>query len=188
MTTELTGPSGVSEETKTNVFDASEPRPTMGWIVTGAIALGIALGMVVLLFFHELGHAIPVLLAGGRSRIVIGSDDGWTVPLGSLRVTVGLDGPTSIFLYGSTYWDGVEPTRVRALGLLGGPLVSVTAILVLGGLSVLDLAEPLAAVVGYLLVSELFRAVFTIVPMTYSFGRYSGTTSDGKKLLQLLRS
>jgi hypothetical protein len=160
----------------------------MEWVVTGASALGIAVGAIVLLLLHELGHAIPVLLAGGRSRIVIGSDDGTTVTLGSLQITVGIDGPISLFLYGYTYWDGVDSKRVRALGLLGGPLVSVTAVLVLGALTFLDIAEPLATVVGYLLPFELFRAIFTIVPMTYSVGEYSGTTSDGKKFLQLLRS
>jgi hypothetical protein len=153
-----------------------------------AVFLAIPVGILALLVAHELGHAVPVLLAGGSVYVSIGSDTGWTVTFGRLTVTAGYDGLWSLFTYGTIQWSGVDSTRVRAAGIVGGPLVTLGAIVALGVVLVRGIEEPLFWVVANLLLSECYRAYKTVLPRTYASGPYEGMPSDGKRLLDLLRS
>lgn len=156
-------------------------------LTTAALLAALPAGMWALLGCHELGHALPVLAAGGRAHVTIGSPDGRTVTAGRLSVTVGYDGLKRFFTYGTVHWDDVDSTFVRAVGILGGPLVSLTAIGALA-LALRRGADGLAfLVLANLLLGESLRAYHTIVPKTYSSGPYEGSPSDGKRFLQLIR-
>lgn len=67
-----------------------------------AVFCWIPVGVLGLLVCHELGPALPVLLAGGRPHITIGSDEGRTVRFGRLSITGGLDGLWRLFTYGGS--------------------------------------------------------------------------------------
>lgn len=157
-------------------------------LATIAVLCALPVGLVGLLVAHELGHAIPVLVAGGRAHVTIGSHDGRTCHLGRLSVTVGVDGLRSLFTYGRIDWTDVDSTAVQAASIAGGPIASLTAIAVLGSLLLGGVDGLLFWVLAQLLVSESMRALQTIVPKTYSRGAYSGMDSDGKRLCRLLRS
>ena len=160
----------------------------MDWTVGVALLVGLPAAMYSELFAHELGHAVPILLAGGRAHVTVGNPDGRTVGLGRLKVTAGVDGLKNTFLYGYVDWADVESRRLRALGLVCGPLVTVT-LLIATGVLLLDRPDGLLSdVLLFLFLWLLNRSFYTIVPRTYSGGPYDGTTSDGRKLLELLRS
>lgn len=153
-----------------------------------AVLCVIPVGSLGLLFCHELGHAIPVLLAGGRADITVGSHEGWTATVGRLSVTVGMDGLWSLFTYGYIEWSGVDSRSVLIASILGGPFVTVSAVVILGVALLRGADGPWFWVLGNLLVSESYRASQTILPKTYSQGPYEGLPSDGQRLRQLLRS
>lgn len=145
---------------------------------TLAVLCLLPTGLVGLLFWHELGHALPVLAAGGRARITIGSDDGRTVEVGRLSVTAGLSGFGSLFRYGRIHWFDIDSTTVQALSIAGGPVASLTAIAVLGFLLLGGVGGLLFWMLANLLVSETIRAYQTIRPKTYSRG---GVQRDGQR-------
>lgn len=156
-------------------------------VPSAVVFLAIPVGILGLLVAHELGHAVPVLLAGGSAHVTIGSDSGRTVTLGRLTVTAGYERLWTLFTYGTIRWSDVDSTRVRAASILGGPLVTLTAI---GGLSAVlfrGVEEPLFWVVTNLLVSECYRAYTTLRPRTYASGPYQGMPSDGKRFLDVIR-
>jgi hypothetical protein len=157
-------------------------------IASVAVFVAIPVGVLALLVAHELGHAVPVLLAGGSVHVSIGSDTGQTVTLGRLTVTAGYAGLWALLTYGTVEWSGVTSTRVRAAGIVGGPLVTLGAILGLTAVLRRGLPEPLFWVAANLLLSECYRAYKTVLPRTYSSGPYEGIPSDGKRLLDVLRA
>lgn len=160
----------------------------VAWVSGVAILAGLPLVMLLELFLHELGHAVPVLLAGGRAHITIGSHDGRTTTVGPLTVTVGTDGLKNTFRYGSIDWRGVESRYINALGIVGGPLVTLLLMLGTVALLIRGVDGVVYGALLFLLFWLLNRAYYTIVPTTYSGGPYGGTASDGKRLLELLRS
>jgi len=148
----------------------------------------IPVGILGLLVAHELGHALPVLLAGGRAHVTVGSRDGRTATLGRFSVTVGAPGLRRLLTYGEIAWSGVDSNRVRAAAILGGPAVTASAIGVLGLVLSGGVDGPSFWVVANLLVGESYRLYQTAVPKTYSRGPYEGMPSDGKRFLRLVRS
>lgn len=64
----------------------------MEWVVSVALLIVLPVALFTELFVHELGHAVPVLLVGGRAHITVGNPDGWTIKLGRLKITAGIDG------------------------------------------------------------------------------------------------
>jgi len=153
-----------------------------------ALLAGVA-GIFVALFCHEFAHSVPVLLAGGRVSISVGSDTGRTVSLGPVTITAGVDGVWNTLHYGYYEYQETHSKRVRALSALAGPLVTVVIASLLG-VALLDhgTSGPVSFVLEILLISELYRAVVTAVPMTYSREPYAGLPSDGKRFLQIVRS
>lgn len=156
----------------------------------GSVVLYVAIpaGVFGLLFWHELGHALPILLTGGRAHIIIGSRDGRTVTLGRLVITVGIDGLWSFFTYGTIQWSEVNSESIQGMAILGGPLATAGAIGALSFGLLRGVDGPLRGVLVYFLVIEGYRIYQTVVPKTYSRGPYEGLPSDGKRFLQLIQS
>ncbi|WP_135364943.1 hypothetical protein [Halosimplex halophilum] len=154
-----------------------------------ALAVPVALaGAVAALFLHEAAHAAPVLLAGGSAHVSIGSASGRTVRLGPLTVTAGFDGVRKLVAYGYCDREGTRSKRVRAVSIAAGPAVTVLLAASLGLVAFRAGDGPASFCLTAVFYSELFRAVQTVVPRTYSRGAYAGLDSDGKQLLTLLRS
>lgn len=157
------------------------------WYATAAVVgLGGAfLGLVV----HEVAHAVPTLLAGHGAHVTIGSDSGRTVRLGRLSFTVGYDGPRKLLVYGHYWPDGSPSPRVQVASTAAGPLATVAMVVIVGGVLYRGgVPEPVRWGLAYVFASDAYRAVLTIVPTTYSRGPYAGEESDGKRILQLVRS
>lgn len=151
--------------------------------VVGAVA-GSVLGLVL----HELAHAAPLVLAGGSVRVTIGSDSGRTIHVGPLTITVGVDGVRTFMQYGYYEPNRRHSLRVRAVSIVSGPLMTVGIVSVLGVMLYRGVGEPLFFVLTFVFFNELYRAIQTIVPKTYSRGPYRGMQSDGKRFLKLVRS
>lgn len=153
------------------------------------VIAGGALGIVVALFLHELAHAVPILLDGGRVSITIGSEDGRTVGLGPLTATFGIDGFWKTLQFGYYEPRDDHSRFVRATSTLAGPLVTIAIVASLG-IALLSLGGdgPLGFVGRMVFLGELMRAIYTAVPMTYSNGPYAGWPSDGKRFLDIVRS
>lgn len=160
----------------------------MDWVVGIALVALLPVALFAELFLHELGHAVPVLLAGGYAHITVGNPDGRTITFDRLKITAGTDGIKKTFLYGTVDWGTVDSTRVRVLGIIGGPVVTLALVLTTGTLLLSGLNGVLYLVVQFLFVWLLGRAYYTIVPRTYSGGPYDGTISDGRRLMELLQS
>ncbi|WP_123535762.1 hypothetical protein [Halosimplex salinum] len=161
----------------------------MGGVILYVLAVPAAVaGVVVALFLHEAAHSVPILLAGGCVHVSIGSDSGRTARLGPLTVTVGFDGVRKLLTYGYFEWEGTHSKRVRALSFAAGPAMTVLVVATLGAMVFRDGTGPLSVCLTAIFYSELVRAVATIVPRTYSGGAYDGLDSDGKQLLDLVRS
>lgn len=158
-------------------------------VVYAIPVLGLCLALPAALFLHELGHAIPIVATDGRAHIVIGSSDGWTRVIGPIRVTVGTEGIWSPLYYGYCSWEGVRSRPVRAIGLLAGPGMTLLVVAATGvATSVVERESLRFAVVG-LFYNQAFLAIITLFPMKYPswWGLYAGRSSDGHKLLSLLR-
>ncbi|WP_436908784.1 hypothetical protein [Halosimplex marinum] len=146
-----------------------------------------AVGIVLALFLHEAAHAAPILLAGDSAHISIGSDSGRTGRLGPLALTVGFDGVRKALTYGYFEWEGTPSKRVRAVSFAAGPAMTLLVVAILGTVVFRDGNGPLSVCLTAVFYSELYRAVVTIVPRTYSGGPYAGLDSDGKQFLELVR-
>lgn len=149
---------------------------------------GAMVGIVIALFVHEAAHAVPILLAGGSAHITMGSDSGRTVEYGPLTVTVGVDSVWTLLLYGRCAAEEEQSKRVRLLSVLSGPAVTVVIVSLLGIVLYRGVDGPLSFGLTAIFYGELFRAIQTIVPKTYSYGPYSGMTSDGKRFLEVVRA
>jgi len=175
----------VTDRFKTSTMNVS----CMIGVLPYALAVPAAVaGIVAGLFLHEVAHAAPVLFAGGSAHVTVGSDSGRTVRVGPLTVTAGFDGVRKLLSYGYFQWDGTPSKRVRALSLAAGPSVTILLAASLGLVAVRDGDGPVSFCLTAVFYSELFRAVQTAVPRTYSRGAYAGLDSDGKQLLDLVRS
>lgn len=154
--------------------------------VDGHALVGVLLTIPIAVFLHEVGHALPVIAAGGRAEICIGDTVGRSIRLGALTVTVGFP---VVSAYGRCRWDGVDSRTVRQLTHLGGPamtaLVAVGVVVALGAVRFDVGRTTLQWVLSY----QVAALLVTLMPIEYPswWGRYGGSTSDGYKFLQTLR-
>jgi hypothetical protein len=160
----------------------------MAALVWYAVACVGGVGAAVLaLFAHELAHAVPILLAGGRAHVTVGDDEGRTANVGPLTVTVGFDRVATLLVYGYYEPSGVDSRAVHAVSTLAGPAVTV-AVVAAAVAALLSVEHgPLVLGIWFVLVSELRRGYYTLVPMTYSREPYAGDDSDMKRFLRLVR-
>lgn len=147
---------------------------------------GAMIGVVVALFLHEFAHAVPLLITGGSAHIIVGSDAGRTARLGPLTVTFGVDSVMKLMQYGHYEPNGSHSTRVHALSVLAGPFTTVLLVSLLGAVIYRGVSEPLLVGLTFIFFSELYRALQTVVPNTYSDGPYAGMKSDAKRFLQIV--
>lgn len=142
----------------------------------------------VLVFLHELGHAIVGLAAtDGAVRVEIGDEPERTLTLGRLTVAAApLSGGVGFCRYG-----GEMASRQRIAFSLAGPAVSLLVCLgafgLLRGVTMGPYAE-------FLLTGTVYGAgwqfLVTIVPIRYPTwfpGAYVGLPSDGRRALDALR-
>lgn len=158
-----------------------------GWYLA-ALFLGLA-GVWIALLVHEFAHAVPHLLAGRAVEITLGSDDGRTVRVGPLTLTVGTNGLWWTFGFGYFVPEAPGSRRIRAASFLLGPLASLSIVSAFG-LVLLEIGTsgPRAFAVEMVCYSELIRTAMTAAPVTYRRGPYAGWDSDGKQFLRLVRS
>ena len=154
----------------------------------GLALLCAVFGVVVSLGVHEVAHAVPIVVAGGTAHVTIGSDSGRTAQFGPVTVTFGYDGVRQLMQYGHYEPTGVDSKRVHAVAIAAGPLATLAVITLLAVTLSHGVRGPAAFGLTFVLCSELYRAVQTIVPKTYANGPYAGVESDGKRLLRLIRS
>lgn len=154
---------------------------SVDWVALAAFLAAVPLAVLL----HELGHAIPALVAGGRAELVIGGTDGQSIRLGPLTLTLGYP---YVSAFGLCRWEGIDSQNVQRLIHLGGP--AMTVLVVVGLLTALESIESgvVGTVLRWLLVFEVVTLVVTIIPIEYPswFGPYAGRTSDGYKFLQTL--
>lgn len=158
------------------------------WLDIVVVLLGVAAGQFVLMLLHEVGHVVPVLVAGGTARVAIGRGDGRTGRYVPVECTVGLESVRSLFTYGTVEWTGVESDRVHAVAILCGPLTSLAMDLVFAAGLVRGVEPPAYWILANLAFLETWRLYQTVVPKTYSRGPYEGMPSDGERFHRLLRA
>lgn len=155
-------------------------------MVDGLALVGFVGSIPVLVFLHELGHAIPVVAAGGRAEVCIGDTIGRSVHLGPLTVTVGAP---YLSTFGRCRWDGVDARTVRQLSYLGGPAMTSLVVLVVFAVLSVVRAGVGRSVLQWIMLYEIVTLVVTLAPIRYPdwWGRYGESTGDGYKSLQTLR-
>jgi hypothetical protein len=152
-------------------------------------AIGMALSFVfilpLLVFVHELGHALPILLGGYEAHITLGSlEPSLSLNLFSLNISIS---PLSL-VHGACNWSMDVPDIVKLIALLAGPfaslLVSITAFFRINTFS--NYAS--AFIVRFVFSYSAFQFLGTISPINYSYFSYIGGEgySDGYNALMIV--
>jgi len=143
----------------------------------------------VLVGLHELGHALVPTAGGRRTVLFLGGQEGPTVTLGPLTVTVQPGAFLVPVTDGATVTDADAGRWTVLAGTLGGPLTSLALALATGWL-LLDYGLHGAAewVVFFAFLYLWFQTLFTLVPLRYPgwAGEYGDYKSDGRIALELL--
>lgn len=159
-------------------------------VQTALVLLGVVLvGLPLLTFLHELGHALAAaLLIGGRVTVVQGpSPARVSVPL--WRLDLRLHGPVrphQVWV-GWAVWGAHPDHRRHALALAAGPFTSgLSAGLCIAGAIELSGLAGLALVL--LAVGSALQMLSSGLPVRYGryFGTYAGKASDGLRIRRLL--
>jgi hypothetical protein len=137
---------------------------------------------------HELGHAIPArIFSKDKVTIYIGvGNSKRNFKIGNLKVLFRGFHPFT----GFASWDGNKLTRFgKIVATLGGPLVSLMVgmgSLLIAGKIANNALNNLFTFIAYY---NLFQFIITAIPFKYPswWGAYGGTTSDGYKVLTLLK-
>lgn len=135
---------------------------------------------------HELGHVIPVLML---SNIDVGVSIGngqnviKSFKIGRLQIEIRKYSPTS----GFCSVKGEITRTLNILLLIGGPLMSLTlfVLFMIVGTNMNDLI--MRSIMNSVVIFELARVFITLMPMDYKVGYYKGSSSDGKRLMNILR-
>lgn len=137
---------------------------------------------------HELGHAIPArIFSKDKVAIYLGvGNSNRNFKIGGLQVVLRGFHP----LTGFVSWNGEKLTRSgKIISSLGGPLISlmvgIGSLLIAGKMSNTILNNLFTFIAYY----NLFQFIVTAIPFKYPswWGAYGGTTSDGCKVLTLLK-
>jgi membrane-associated protease RseP (regulator of RpoE activity) len=159
--------------------------------VVAGYLIASALVPLLLVLPHELGHALVALLCGSReARVEIGA------PTHRVRVRIGrlqLEmRPVSAWRwawYGRAFSDVGDRAHARIAVLAAGPAASLACSLVYGALGSAEGGVARAALL-FLSASGAYTFVVTALPLRYGrfFGPYAGSTSDGRRIVDLLRA
>lgn len=153
---------------------------TFFWLVTAPL----------LVFLHELGHALPTLAFGtGPVTIELGdpAKPGWTIAMGRLRFCLRPFSTTFGFVSGSL--EAASPGQ-RMVVFAGGPAVSLVVTVVLGVvIRFVAVPEWLEFSLSWACWGALTQTLFTALPIRYPewMGSYAGMPSDGRRILTILR-
>lgn len=141
---------------------------------------------------HELGHALPMALAGKRATIFMGQPDPRARPTFRFgRIEARIRRP--IGFGGECYYEELDygfSSEGRILIALGGPAASALATLVFGLGSYLAPAGPVSAVLAALSLTAFAQVFLCMLPIHYPswFGASGGEPSDGLRALREIRS
>lgn len=157
----------------------------------------LLLAAVVFFFFgpplallHELGHALPLALAGKSAEIHLGSPDLRARPTfrigkveARIRRPLGFGG-VSFF---EEPENGFSPEGELVVSL-GGPAASALAALAFGLLAYLLPDSLLTALLSAVSLGAFVQVVATMVPVRYPrwFGKAGGRPSDGLRALRAM--
>lgn len=159
-----------------------------------ALLIGVALYFLAgppLTLLHELGHALPLALAGQPAMILMGRPDPRARPtfrLGKvearIRRPIGFGGECR---YEETE-RGFSPEG-RMLVALGGPAASALLTLVSGLGSYLAPAGPVSALLAVLSITAFAQVFLCMLPIHYPrwLGPAGGEPSDGLRALWEIR-
>lgn len=144
-----------------------------------------------LTLLHELGHALPLALAGRSATVYMGRPDPRARPTFRLgKVEVRLRRP--IGFGGECRYE--QPERGFSPGgqlvvSLGGPAASAATTLVLGLATYLVPDSPLSGLLAALTLAAFLQVVLSMIPIRYPgwFGTAGGRPSDGQRALQAIR-
>ena len=165
----------------------------MGWIGYAVLALGLVTWVlpVPLTLLHELGHALPALAVSHEPVAVrVGWQPNRTVSLGRLKLHFRLlNRPKwGWFGYFEVKWECLERWQAVAV-TAGGPVVSVLVLAALLTGTAL-IRWPAVILIWTTALAVAWQVLVTAIPMRYPgwFGPYAGWTSDGYRIVRLLRA
>lgn len=149
----------------------------------------LLVGVPLVTFLHELGHAVVAALAvGGRVTVVQGPAPARLV-FSIWRFDVRLHGPVRPYqgMVGWAIWGPHPDGRRHALALAAGPLVSglCASACLLGAYEV----SSQRLLLGLLAVAATLQTLSTALPLRYGrwCGVYAGEASDGLRIRRALR-
>jgi len=160
-------------------------------LLVSLVVLSIVLlvGVPLVTFLHELGHAVVGALAvGGRATIVQGPAPA-RLALSVWRLDLRLHGPVRPHqgMVGWAVWGPHPDARRHVAAMAAGPLVSgVCAAACLVGAYKLSSQR---LVFGPLGASSTLQMLSSGLPLRYGrwFGQFAGEASDGLRIRRLLR-
>lgn len=145
-----------------------------------------------LTLLHELGHALPLALAGRSATIYMGRPDPRARPTFRIaKVEARIRRP--IGFGGECHYE--QPERGFSPGgqlllAMGGPAASALATLVFGLATYLSPDGPLSALLAAVTLAAFLQVLFSTVPIRYPdwLGRAGGNPSDGLRALWAMNS
>lgn len=145
-----------------------------------------------LTLLHELGHALPLALAGQSATVYMGRPDPRARPTFEFgKVEVRIRRPVGFG--GECRYEeperGFSP-RGRLLIALGGPAASAAATLVFGLATYLSPDSPLSALLAAITLAAFLQVLFSMLPVRYPswLGTAGGRVSDGRRALEAIRN
>jgi hypothetical protein len=153
------------------------------------IVYGVLISLIgpILTFLHELGHAIFALtFTNGQVEIRIGSFENKHISfkIGRLEVYLNKFSP----FVGFVHWSGIPQEKYKRILIhLGGPIASVLVVLLFTILASKSENTYLKIFLLSFIYGSFSQLLGTIIPMTYKHGAYKGETSDGYKVIRVLK-
>lgn len=136
---------------------------------------------------HEIGHGVGAI-ATSKSNVhiylgKINKNNKENIKLGRLHFHIQWS------FAGFAHWGKGLDKRQRAVALAGGPIMSLLLALLFGLLASFVSQSVWHQLVTWTAIYNLIQFLITVIPMTYPrwMGAYQGMSSDGLKLLRLLR-
>lgn len=165
-------------------------------MLTAALYLLVVGGVVYFLagppltLLHELGHALPLALAGRSATIYMGRPDPRARPTFRIgKVEVRIRRP--IGFGGECHYE--QPERGFSPGgqlllAMGGPAASALATLVFGLATYLSPDGPLSGLLAAITFAAFLQVLFSMAPVHYPrwLGTTGGSPSDGLRALQAM--
>lgn len=149
------------------------------------LVLGFLIVMPLITLLHELGHAIPQLIAGHATEIRLGNKrNAKEIHIGKLKLSIA---PLSMNVgFASIKRDVSKGSQI--LSLLMGPLVSLIVCIGCYLINHQDLPYLVQYLLGFSMYFSFFQFLCTSIPIYYPsyFGGYEGMPSDGRQVLELI--